>query len=73
MQESIYLRLLILVITLSLAFLTYKFPHEPHQNTPTVTLAFWEALKGPKITQGICDRAEDSNIGFCGFTTQLTL
>lgn len=32
--------------------------------------AFWESVKGLKITEGICDRAEKSNIGFRGFTTQ---
>lgn len=66
MQESIYLRLLILVITLSLAFLTYKFLHEPHQNTPTVTLAFWEALKGPKITQGSVTELKTAILDFVG-------
>lgn len=71
LQDSIHLRLLILILTLREVSLIYEFPHELHQNRTTVTLASWEALKRPKITQEICDRAENRNIAFYGLAIQL--
>lgn len=66
LQESIHLGLLILVLTLSLAFLTYRFSREPHQNTTAATLAFWEALKGPKLHKESVTELKTAILDFVG-------